>query len=295
MVDWSALDYSMAPARYCDLRLGQAKFEIPGLAYFRLGGDDRLSWLQGQATNDVRLLESRPWLDFCLTNPKGQIEAVCRAWRDVQPWINIATAQGEVLQRRVEETVILESVSLQQDLTDRVCLQGPRVERRVPLLGGAFPSDRTGSGGYELSRSESPVVERLSPEAYALATLEAGIPLQGLDYTDRTLPPELGPNFEAQHVSYTKGCYVGQEVLMRIKARGHTNKTWVGLRAESTMSPGDKVTYQGKEVGVVHRTAFSPAFGHIASATLRNEATEEGTEVLAGPTLARVVQMPILR
>jgi folate-binding protein YgfZ len=139
------------------------------------------------------------------------------------------------------------------------------------------------------------VVEVLSPEGYELATLEAGIPRFGIDTNDKTLPPELGPHFESNHVSYTKGCYTGQEVLMRMHSRGHTNKTWVGLKASAPISPGTRVSYEGKDVGTVHRAALSPAFGHIASATLRNEATAEGTKVQAGDTAAEVVTMPFLR
>jgi folate-binding protein YgfZ len=135
----------------------------------------------------------------------------------------------------------------------------------------------------------------LSRAGFLLATLEAAIPLAGVDFSERTLPPELGPHFESRYVSYNKGCYVGQEVLMRIKARGHTNKTWVGLKADKEIREGAKVTRQGKEVGVVHRAALSPAFGHIASATLRNEAKQEGTQVQIGGEPATVVQMPFLR
>lgn len=290
MVDWNRLDYSTAPEGYRALRTSLAKFTIPGMEYFRLSGSDRATWLQGQCTNDVLHSGRTSPVDFCLTNPKGQIEAVGRAWDEPDWGLVIATTSSDVLRRRVEDTVFLESVELLIDVP-RTCLQGPSIEN----LSGAYVSDRTGSGGYETEWKDTPVVETLSPEGYALVTLEAGIPLSGIDYTDKILPPELGPHFESQHVSYTKGCYVGQEVLMRIKARGHTNKTWVGLRSDRPITTNAAVLFGGKEVGVVHRSAHSPAFGHIASATLRNEATQEGTVVEVEGTNATVVQMPFLR
>lgn len=290
MVDWKALDTSMAPPGYRELRTDHVLVELRDVAYFELTGRDHREWLQGQATNDVRLIEDQPWLDFCLTKPTGQIAAVCRAWV-FGTGLLIATEQPDVLLARTEETVILEDVSLTRHAGELVCVQGIETKR----VEGAFFSDRTGSGGVERPPLEKNQIAHLSPEAYELATLEAGIPLVGVDYSERTLPPELGPNFESNHVSYTKGCYVGQEVLMRIKARGHTNKTWVGLKVAAPVAPGAPVTFEGREVGTVHRSAHSPLFGHIASATLRNEATAPGTMVSAAGAEAEVVEMPFLR
>lgn len=290
MVDWNALDYSTAPPGYRELRTSQVQVELLDMKYVVLSGRDHRDWLQGQSTNDVRLLDDLPWLDFCLTKPTGQIVAECRAW-GTQDSAIVATAKLGVLIARAEESVILEDVVLTDVDEPFVCALGPIARPTSRSL----VSHRLGAQGFDLPVAEAYGAAPLSPEAYVLATLEAGIPLLGVDYADKTLPPELGPHFESRHVSYTKGCYVGQEVLMRIKARGHTNKTWVGLRASSPIKAGAKVTHQGKEVGSVHRAAHSPAFGHIASATLKNEATQEGTQVEVDGHKATVVQMPFLR
>lgn len=290
MVDWHALDYSMAPPGYRQLRTGEVRVALPGMTYFRVIGRDRLTWLQGQTTNDLLAPTVSDWTDCCLCKPTGQIETTLRVWR-FDDHIIASTERPESLRIRFEETVMLEDVGLSQLEVGYLCLQGP--EAREVL--DALPSDRTGSGGFEVPTSAMPTANPLSREEHLLATLEAGIPLAGIDYTEKTLPPELGPHFESQYVSYNKGCYVGQEVLMRIKARGHTNKTWVGLKAESAIAVGASATFEGKEVGTVHRAAFSPAFGHIASATLKNEATIEGTVVKVGDTSATVVDMPFLR
>ncbi len=285
-----ALNTSMAPHGYESLRSRAVRVDLSGMAYFVLAGKDARDWLQGQATNDLRNLGDRPYVDFCLTKPTGQLLAMCRAWM-TESVITIATAQPHALIARAEETVILEEVIL-MDVEEKFgCVQGPEA-RTTPR---ALRSDRTGFWGFEMPSIEVPEIEILSREGYELATLEAGIPQFGVDTTDKTLPPELGPHFEAQHVSYTKGCYVGQEVLMRIKARGHTNKTWVGLKSNEQIKPNALVVHQGKEVGKVHRAGHSPAFGYIASATLRNEATQEGTMVEVDGVQATVVQMPFLR
>jgi len=127
----------------------------------------------------------------------------------------------------------------------------------------------------------------------AIGRLENGVPLRGIDYTEKTLPPELGPAFEAKHVSYNKGCYTGQEVLMRMHSRGHTNKTWVGLLLESPVEGKAKVQMNGEDVGTITSAAMSPEFGAIAGAMLRNEATQDGTVVQVGEVKGRVTQMPI--
>ncbi|MCH8978244.1 MAG: hypothetical protein IH945_03250 [Armatimonadetes bacterium] len=287
MVDWDSLDMSMAPEGYAELRTAVVRVELPGMAYFRLAGADCVGWLQGQATNDVADLDGGP-VDFCLTKPTGQILALCRVWSHEGAML-VATAEPEVLVSRVEQTVFIEDVVLERIENQAVCLQGPLAKSD----GTALPSDRTGSGGSEVfAAAEAPLI---SPEGFDLATLEAGVPHLGVDTTDKTLPPELGPAFEAAHVSYAKGCYTGQEVLMRIRARGHTNKTWVGLKLEGAAKQGDQVEFESKAVGKIQRTAVSPAFGCIASATLRTAAVEPGTQVAVGGAPATVVEMPFLR
>lgn len=276
---------SMAPDGYRELRTGVVEVELTGMTYFRLAGADSLSWLQGQITNDVALLESQPWLDFCLTKPTGQLLAVCRGW-NYEGGLLIATQQPVVLEQRVETTVILEDVVLKRFEEPVTCVQGPRA------VGEALPSDRAGSGGFELIGIAEDNI-KLSESAFKLATLEAGIPLFGIDTKEKTLPPELGAAFDESHTSYNKGCYTGQEVLMRIKSRGHTNKRWIGLKFDKE-PVGAEVEHEGKVVGQIHRTAVSPAFGHIASATVRNVAADAGTVVRVDGAEATVVEMPFL-
>ncbi len=279
-------DWDRAPKGYRELRTSAVIVDLPGLQIFRLSGADHLSWLQGQCTNDVRRLESQVSLDFCLTKPTGQILSICHAWKSEDGML-IATDEPTVLIERVTETVIMEDVTLTR-IDDMVCVQGPK-SQPCP---GALKCDWIGSGGFLLPRTCDLSLPTLSDEAWNLATLECGHPLKGIDFNAKTLPPELGPAFDSQFVSYEKGCYTGQEVLMRIKSRGHTNKTWVGLRSESALVAGASVTHTGNVVGTVHRTALSPVLGHIATATLKNVAAKDGTEIEAAKTVAIVINFP---
>ena len=117
---------------------------------------------------------------------------------------------------------------------------------------------------------------------------------------EKTFPPEMGKAFEERHVSYSKGCYMGQEVLMRIHSRGHTNKTWVGLASEKPLEVGASVGHRLRsDSGIVTSAVFSPDFGYIGAAMVRNEAAFEGEVVQVttsqGIVEAEVRQMPILR
>jgi folate-binding protein YgfZ len=130
--------------------------------------------------------------------------------------------------------------------------------------------------------------------SYEAARIERGVPKRGVDYTNKTLPAELGHMFELEHVSYSKGCYVGQEVLMRIHSRGHTNKTWVGLLLDEAVQPGSAVSSEArKDAGVVTSAAISPQLGPIAGAMLRNEASREGAKVKVGNAMGRVRHFPL--
>jgi folate-binding protein YgfZ len=109
--------------------------------------------------------------------------------------------------------------------------------------------------------------------AVAAARVEAGRPQWGADMDDSTLPQEA--NLDALGaISYTKGCYTGQEVVARLHFRGHVNKRLIGLRIEGSAVPpaGTTVTdAEGKEVGDVRSAVLSPRFGPIALAMIRRE------------------------
>jgi folate-binding protein YgfZ len=97
---------------------------------------------------------------------------------------------------------------------------------------------------------------------------------------EKTLPPEMGPAFEARNISYSKGCYTGQEVLMRIHSRGHTNKTWMALVSDEPIPIGASLAHGKRDdAGVVTSSGESPQFGYIAGAMLRNEAAFDGERV----------------
>jgi folate-binding protein YgfZ len=113
----------------------------------------------------------------------------------------------------------------------------------------------------------------VGPAAIEAARIEAGRPLWGVDMDDSTLPQEA--NLDALNaISYTKGCYTGQETVARLHFRGHVNKRVVGLRVDGSAVPARGTTVLGpeaKEVGEIRSAVMSPRFGPIALAMIRRE------------------------
>ena len=120
---------------------------------------------------------------------------------------------------------------------------------------------------------------RVAPDALEAARIEAGYPLFGSDMTTDTIPLEAG--IEGRAISLTKGCYVGQEVIIRVLHRGHGRvaKRLVPLRSSDALRPGDRITASGKDVGVVTSAAVSPALGPVALGYVHRDFVEAGTEV----------------
>jgi folate-binding protein YgfZ len=131
-------------------------------------------------------------------------------------------------------------------------------------------------------------------EAVELARIAAGIPRYGQDIRERDLPQETG---QMRALSFTKGCYIGQEIVERIRARGKVHRGWTGFRVMDgpLPAPGSKVQAAGKEIGEVTSAAMLPgpaADIAVALGYIRNEAGTPGTSVEIGPTRARVEALP---
>ena len=138
-------------------------------------------------------------------------------------------------------------------------------------------------------------------QAFETARIEAGIPRFAADMDETNLPLECG--LEARAVSYTKGCYIGQEVINRIHSVGHVNRELRGLRLAGDLPSlpqrGDKLFQAGKEAGYITSAVYSPALkANLALGCVRREAGQTGTELkvqtACGESCARVVDLPFV-
>jgi len=132
--------------------------------------------------------------------------------------------------------------------------------------------------------------------ALSALRLEAGVPWFGYDFDESVIPHEAG--LEHSHINYSKGCYTGQEIVERVRSRGHVNRVRAGVEFSGDAAPerGAKLSAGGKEVGYVTRAAFSPAAGHpIGMAYLRREFSAAGTSLEYSGGSARVIVLPLVR
>ena len=124
--------------------------------------------------------------------------------------------------------------------------------------------------------------------------IEAGMPLYGRDISQKNLPQEVGRN--AQAISFSKGCYLGQETVARIASLGHVNRSLVGVRFTGSDIPpaGTQLTADGKPVGHVTSSAFSPRLEcPLALAYLRTGHHLPGTRLTCSGDQAEVVTLPV--
>jgi folate-binding protein YgfZ len=128
-------------------------------------------------------------------------------------------------------------------------------------------------------------------EAVECLRVERGRPRYGVDMDEGTIPQEAGINERA--VSFTKGCYVGQETVARLHYKGKPNRHLRGLRLSAPAQRGDPLTLGDKQVGTVGTVALSPLHGPIALALVRREANPGDTVAVGdAPAPAEVVELP---
>jgi folate-binding protein YgfZ len=166
-----------------------------------------------------------------------------------------------------------------------------RDDGRVSII--VMRSPDLGVEGYELFVPadhrqwawDAAVAARATPAgvaAWEVARVEAGYPEWGIDMDDSTIPQEANLD-QLNAISYTKGCYTGQEVVARVHFRGHVNRTLRGLRASGTTPPPSRAALfdaSGKSVGDVRSSVTSPRLGGIALAMVRRE-VESGAQLVA--------------
>jgi len=263
----------------------------------RLGGSEAAEFLQGQVTNDVESLQPGEGCYAALLNHKGKMRLDMRILRGPD-WIWIDTEPGAdgVLLKTIE------TYSLGRDVTWESA-----GERIVSVLGDAELDTEPPAEEHSWVEGERGIyvrtyagVDVIGPDPPApdateedgeCVRIEAGIPRYGLDMDGDTIPQEAGINDRA--VSFTKGCYVGQETVARLFYRGKPNRHLRGLRLSAPVDPGTPLMLGEKEVGRLTSVAVSPARGPIGLALVRRQA-EPGATLAAGDgdVTAEVVELP---
>ncbi|HZC13299.1 MAG TPA: glycine cleavage T C-terminal barrel domain-containing protein [Thermoleophilaceae bacterium] len=275
-------------------------------AKFLVRGSEAADFLQGQVSNDVEALAPGTGCYATLLTTKGKLRTDLRILRkDDSFWLDTEAIGHAVLRHMLETYSLGRDVSFEDVTGSRalVSLIGPAareaLDAQPPELEHAFVEgehglyvsthlgvDVIGDPGLELG------VEAVSEETAECIRIESGRPRLGFDMDAETMPQEAGINERA--VSFTKGCYVGQETVARLHYKGKPNRHLRGLRLSEPVERGTEILLGEKVVGRVASTCVSPRFGPIALTVLRREA-EPGDEVSVNGATAEVVGLPFTR
>lgn len=335
--------YGDARAEHAALTEAAGVLDLSFRSRLCLTGADRQKFLHGQVTNDVQGLQVGQGCYAALVNAKGRMESDLNIYRlPDELLLDFEPGFAESVARRLDTYIIADDVQV-VDVAPHyglLSVQGPKAGAVVEQLGwdAGLPAGlmtflstrdknlgeiyvvnypRTGSDGFDLfvpTPALAAVLDRLVAAAKSVAgracgwqaletaRLEAGIPRYGADMDATNLPPEAG--LEDRAISYTKGCYIGQEVIARIRTYGQVARALCGLRlTEETLAfpaRGDKLFKDDKEVGYLTSAAQSPTCGAtIALGYVRREANQIGTELdlrtATGEYRATIVTLPFTR
>jgi len=288
-------------------------------AKFRITGTDRLRYLNGQISNDVRKATEKLSLRACVLNAKGKINADLFLVADADSFlIDTEAEMREALPARLERYIIADDVQL-EDVTDLFALlhltggdaglgaAGFRTARAERFGGEGtdiwFPRAEREARLHELSMT-LPMCDEACLEVFRI---ERGVPRWGRELTDEIIPTEA--NLELSAIDYSKGCYIGQEVISRIKMSGQTNKRLCGLisASDAPLVPGMRLTSKevaGKDLGwLTSATRSATLEKEIALGYVKRGFNAIGTELDAlapenrsggATTPVKVVELPFV-
>jgi folate-binding protein YgfZ len=307
-------------AQYRQLRQECGLLDRSRRGMLLVGGPDAAEYLQGQVTNDVEALAPGHGCYAALLDRKGHIQADMRILRRPAPeddfWIDTEPQATEAVRRHLETYRIGRDVQIEDVGADRAILAliGPATgavastpapapdeseaavvagvdclvvgtEDGVDLIAASGDAGRLRDGLIAAGAAE------VDPAAAEIVRIEAGRPRFGADMGPETMPAEAGIVDAA--VSFSKGCYIGQEPVARLHHKGRPNRHLRGLLLGAPVEPGAALRLGEKDVGRVGSACVSPVNGPIALAIVRREA-EPGAELAVGEdgVTARLVDLP---
>src|SRR5437762_6061350 len=275
--------------------MGNAIFlDLSERAKFRITGTDRLRFLNGQITNDLRKASETSAIEACILNAKGKTDAHIFVSASGESFLVDAAADlRETLRVRLERYVIADDVQI-EDVTDQFSLfhllskQPP-----APEFGRIVSVHRFAEPGWDMwveVAQHGALLQELSlrwtlldSDAAEVMRIEQGIPRWGRELTAEIIPIEA--NLEQRTIDYQKGCYIGQEVISRIKMSGQTNKRLCGLISPDRipLQSGMKLaapSKDGREVGWITSATHSERLGkEIALGYVKRGFNSVGTKL----------------
>ena len=291
---------------------GAGLIELTERGLIRVSGSEATMFLNGLVTNDVKSLAEHRWMPAVFPTVQGRLIGAVRIARLKDGFlIDTERASHDAVLKTISRFTLAGDFKV-ADLTDQsmmLSLQGKRageiVEKVLKTIDTDLPRNgvieledvtviratHTAEDGFDLVFDSSREFRQalqdagatpVDAETFDVLRIEAGIARFGRDMDDANVVPETNLD---DAVSFTKGCYVGQEIIVRIKHRGHPARKLVGLKADRPMSPG----------AIVTSAVVSPQVGNIALGYVRYESIEPGTNVDVDGIEATVTELPFIR
>jgi folate-binding protein YgfZ len=253
-----------------------AFFDLSPRVKLRITGADAFRYLNGQISNDLRKAASNLAIQAAVLSAKGKMNADVFVSLEQDSFVIDGDPEvWEELPARIERYIIADDVQV-EDMTDRFAIfhATRNLTGTLSRPGRTVQANRFGCPGWDIwvERAEAgPVRDELAAtlgsceeECAEIFRIERGIPRWGRELTNEIIPTEA--NLEAAAIDYGKGCYIGQEVISRIKMSGQTNKRLCGLVSISgaPLQPGMRLEPeedQGRDAGWITSAAHSPRFG----------------------------------
>jgi folate-binding protein YgfZ len=281
-------------------------------------GPDATAYLQGQCSQDLDGLAVGSAVDALVLEPDGKLTALVRVTRTADDAfvVDVDGGFGDAVAARLARFKLRSKLAIESLDWPAVALRGPRAADVPPVAGGeplVLPFAWNGVAGLDLlGPGTEAVVADLDElrwcgdEAWEAVRIEAGIPTMGRELDGRTIAAEAG--LVERTVSFTKGCYTGQELVARLDARGNRvarRLCGIVLPADGTppaTEPGGLVGADltvaggdGKVVGAVTSAAWCPGIGAVAGLAYVHRSVDHGTEVAVGDpsVVGRVAPLPL--
>jgi tRNA-modifying protein YgfZ len=285
-------------------------FDLSGRAKFRLSGPDRLRFLNGQITNDLRKATDEEAIEACILNTKGKIDA--HLFVVGAPEAYLLDTEGELrsaLPARLDRYIIADDVEV-QDIGGDFSLfhllapnvielpnewRAVRVRRFVRPGWDVWMAGSAHDEAFEFFFGQAKHCDAACAEKLRI---ESGIPRWGRELSEEIIPIEA--NLEERCVDYEKGCYIGQEVISRMKMSGQTNKRLCGLISadDSALVPSMRLNPpEGeRDVGWITSAVCSPRLQkNIGLGFVKRGFNAAGTQLQASPTVrVEVVALPFV-
>lgn len=305
------------------LRSSCGVYDLGFRAKISVTGDDHVRWLNGMVTNNIRDLAVGQGVYAFLLNPQGHILGDLYAYnRGESILIDTDHSQLEKILATFDHYIIMDDVEV-KNLSDELTALGVGGPHGVNVLKAAgfdipeMKSLQIHSGAWQgtdyavicgergnweiwvASGKVQPLWDALlaggaAPvgfQALELERIESGIPVFGVDIRDRDLPQETE---QERALNFNKGCYIGQEIVERIRSRGAVHRTFAGFVVDGTVAPGARISDNGKDVGEITSVAeMAAADKKIAIGYIRRDIGTPGREVMIGASKAIVVRLPL--